>query len=189
MEGQQGGGSSNRRLRPARTYGEHSHSVVVMPLVSEFALWIVLIGLVVLVVVRARHASRCLRPYDQRLAVVPEELSSGKEVEDQDCPSQLLHLKVAIAGCLSWEADVRDAAELRMSLGWAKTVWPNALTSFEVSRNGKSIVFANQIDRDITNNYCPSGGISARIVERVELDTLGEVPEQPLLEMMVREWL
>jgi hypothetical protein len=118
-----------------------------------------------------------------------EESWYGKEVEDQDRPNQLLHLKVAIAGCLSWEADVRDAAELRMNLGWARTSWPNTLTSFEVSRNGKSIVFAKQSDREITNNYCQNRGISAPSVERVDLDTLGEVPEQPLLEMMVREWL
>jgi hypothetical protein len=160
-----------------------------MLLVSEFALWIILIGLVVLIVARTRRASRCRRFDGQTQAAVPEERSSGRGVEEPDSSSQLLHLKVAIAGCLSWEADVRDAAELRVSLGWARTVWPNTLTSFEISRNGKSIVFSNQIDIETSNNASLTGGISSRSVERVELDTLGEVPEQPLLEMMVREWL
>jgi hypothetical protein len=160
-----------------------------MPLVSGFALWIVFMGLVVLLVVRTRRASRCPRSDGQTLNVIPEERWCGEDVEEQECPSQLLHLKVAIAGRITCEADVRDAAELRISLGWARAVWPNTLTSFEVSRNRKSIVFANQIDREITNNYCGNGGISARSVERVELDTLGEVPEQRLIEMMVREWL
>jgi hypothetical protein len=119
-------------------------------------------------------------------AALREESWHGKEVEDQDRSRQLLHLKVTIAGRIACEADVRDAAELRMSIGWAKTVWPNTLTSAEASRNGKSIVFANRIEMGMTDSYCRSG-ISARDVERVELDTLGELPEQPLIDMMVRE--
>jgi hypothetical protein len=159
-----------------------------MPLVSEFALWIVLMGLVVLLVARTRRASKCPRIDGHTRVALREESWHGKEVENQDRSRQLLHLKVAIAGRIACEADVRDAAELRMSIGWAWTVWPNTLTSVEVSRNGKSIVFANGIEMGMTDNYCRSG-ISARGAERVELDTLGEVPEQPLIEMMVREWL
>jgi hypothetical protein len=159
-----------------------------MPLVSEFALWVVLIGIVVLVVSRNRRASKCSRTDGQTRAAVREESWHGKDVDDPDRSGQLLHLKVAIAGRITCEADVRDAPELGRSLGWARSVWPNTLTSVEVSRNGKFIVFANRSEMGTTDNYCRSG-ISARAVERVELDTLGEVPEQPLIEMMVREWL
>jgi hypothetical protein len=160
-----------------------------MLLVFEFALWIVLICLVVLIVAHTRRASKCTCSDGHTRAALREADWYGNDREDQDCPSQLLHLKVAIAGRITCEADVRDAAELGRSLGWARSVWPKTLTSIEVSRNGKSIVFANQIGMEITNRYCRSGGISAKSVERVQMDTLGDVPEQPLIEMMVREWL
>jgi hypothetical protein len=114
-----------------------------------------------------------------------EESWHGKEVKDQDHSSQLLHLKVAIAGRIACEANVRDASELCMSLEWARRVWTNTLTSVEVSRNGKAIIFANGAESD---PFCQSD-IAPTDVQRVELDTLGEVPERPLVDMMVQAWL
>jgi hypothetical protein len=184
MQGQPGT-PANRRLRPARNCGDHSHSVVVIPLVSQFALWIVVMGLVVLLVARTRRASRYPQSDGHTQAAMREESWHGKEVEDQDRSRQLLHLKVAIAGRIACEADVCDASELCMSLEWARRVWTNTLTSVEVSRNGKAIIFCEWAEHDpfYRSHIAPSD------VQRVELDALGEVPERPLVDMMVQAWL
>jgi hypothetical protein len=156
-----------------------------MPLVSEFALWIVLMGLVVLLVARTRRASRYPQSDGHTRAAMREESWHEKEVKDQNRSSQLLHLKVAIAGQIACEANVCDASELCMSLEWARRAWANTLISVEVSRNGKAIIFANGAEHD---TFCRSD-IAPTDVQRVELDSLGEVPEQPLVDMMVQAWL
>jgi hypothetical protein len=53
-------------------------------------------------------------------AAMREESWHGKEVGRPDRSRQLLHLKVAIAGRIACEANVRDASELCMSLEWAR---------------------------------------------------------------------
>ena len=88
----------------------------------------------------------------------------------------------------SCEADVRDANELRMSLRWAKTIWPKTLTAVEVSRKGKSVLFTNELERDESSDQCWRTAFKPG-VERVELDSLGETLEPHLIDMIVREWL
>lgn len=169
-----------------RNYKDYSYYLVVLLLLCEFALWIVLTGILVLLFPGRRRGVNCIESHDHSRTESREKRRYRNNGSGDDRPHGLLHLKIAIAGRLCHETDVRDAAELRMCLGWVKSIWPNTLTSVEVSRRGKSIIFANGLKREATDN--PFWTLK-RSAERVDLASLGVIVEQPLIEMMVREWL
>ena len=150
-----------------RNYKGHSYYLVVLLLMSEFALWVILRGILVLLVPRRRRQLNRTPSHDPARPALREERYNETQVDVDNGARGLLYLKIAIAG-----EEPRDAAELRMGLGWAQSVWPKALTSVEVSRNGRAIIFAPGIKREATDNPFWRSALR-RGVERVELDTPG----------------
>jgi hypothetical protein len=173
---------------PVRFYTDPEHYFNVPLLIAEFALWVVLTVMIVLLAGLIRPRTNRARSGDSARAALRENCCERDNGEAINCASGLLRLRVAVAGQVCYEADVRDADELRMNLGWVKSISPNTLTTVEVSRSGKSIVFANRLEPEAPDSLCWRAALKPG-VERIGLDSLGETLEQPLIDMMLREWL
>ena len=156
-------------------------------IIAEFALWVVLTAVIVLLIGLILPKINRARSDGDAHTASHKAFYSRINGAAKDCSSELLRVKVTMAG-QSCEADVRDANELRMSLRWAKTIWPKTLTAVEVSRKGKSVLFTNELERDESSDQCWRTAFKPG-VERVELDSLGETLEPHLIDMIVREWL
>jgi hypothetical protein len=160
----------------------------VLYLLAEFAIWVVLTAVIALLIGLIRPKTNRTRSNGHAHTALHEAFYSRINEAAKDCCSELLRMKVMMAGQSCCEADVRDANELRMSLRWAKTIWPKTLTAIEVSRSGKSVVFTNELERDESSEQCWRTALKPG-AERVELGSLGETLEPPLIDMIVREWL
>jgi hypothetical protein len=165
---------------------EHSHHVIVT------LFWIGVISYTVTAVIVSPDVLRAIgrrhRADGHTRAALREEKwhpRSWERRKSQEEAQDRIHVRVAIAGRIACEADVCDASELCMSIEWARRAWANTLSSVEVSRNGKVIIFANGAEHD---PFCRSD-IAPTDLQRVDLDTLGKIPEQPLVDMMVEAWL
>ena len=82
---------------------------------------------------------------------------------------------------------MRDSSELWMKVQWARNVSRSDLLSIEVTRNRKAIVFSNDIVNESLGSYLRS--VPEYIVQRIELDAIGQSPEPALLDMIVQKWL